>query len=93
MQSFRVLNIEKHRHYKDRRPDWIKLGGDVVGKRKFIDLPDASKAHVIQLWLLANRGKNIFPYDATWIGGCINATETVDLDILVEHGFIEIIKS
>lgn len=95
MQYFRVSNLKECQFYNDRRPDWIKLRGSVVSGYKFGVLPDATKAHVIQLWLLANRTAscdNSFPYNAVLIGDRINATEKVDLDLLVERGFIEIIK-
>lgn len=92
MQHFYVRNLEELQNYKYRRPDWIKLRGSVVGGCKFGSLPDASKAHLVHIWLLANRNENSLPNDAEWISTRVNATEKVDLDILAKHGFIELIK-
>ena len=53
-------------------------------------MPDASKLHLVAIWLLASRSNNSIPYDANWIARRICATEAVDLDLLREAGFIEV---
>ena len=85
---FRVVNLDEYQHYKDRAPPWIKLHASVLEKYKFARLQDASKAHLMQIWLLASRTGNRLPYDATFIGNHINATSKVDLDKLLALDFI-----
>lgn len=90
MQCLRVKNLEKHQHYKDRRPPWIKLHAEVLDDYKFSRLQDASKAHLMLLWVLASRLDNRIPYDLPWITQQINATQPVDVDELVALEFIEV---
>src|SRR5262249_15892390 len=56
----------------------------------FALLPDASKLHLVAIWLLASRSNNRIPHDPSWIAKRISATETVDLDLLRTAGFIEV---
>ena len=77
---FRVKNWERFQHYGDRRaPPWIKLYNDLLENYEFAALPDASKAHVVAIWLLASRSGNRIPADPKWVAARINATEPVDL--------------
>jgi hypothetical protein len=86
--TFHVKNFEKFQHYKDRSPPWIKLYNETLDDYEFGRLHDASKLHLIGIWLLASRSDNSLPYDADWIGKRINATERVDLGALVASGFL-----
>lgn len=88
MIHFAVKNFEKFQHYKERSPVWIKLYSSVLEDYEFAKLPDASKAHLLAIWLLASRYSNRVPYDAQWISTRINATCAVDLAILERAGFI-----
>ena len=88
MSYFRVKNFEKFQHYKDRSPPWIKLYNELLDDYDFGLLPDASKMHLIAIWLLASRSENKIPFDPKWISKRINATERVDLQLLVDRGFI-----
>jgi len=90
MANFCVKNFEKFQHYKDRNPPWIKLYNEVLEDYTFGSLPDASKAHLLAIWLLASRTGNKLPFDAEWIAKRINATEAVNLTLLAETGFIVI---
>lgn len=90
MANFYVKNFEKFQHYKDRNPPWIKLYNEVLEDYTFGSLPDASKAHLLAIWLLASRTGNKLPFDADWIAKRINATEAVNLTLLAEAGFIVI---
>lgn len=85
---FRVRNFEKFQHYKDRSPPWIKLYNEVLDDYEFGQLPDASKMHLVAIWLLASRSNNRIPYDPTWVARRINASDPVDLDVLERAGFI-----
>jgi hypothetical protein len=87
--TFSVKNFAKFQHYKDRSPPWIKLYNELLDDYAFGRLPDASKMHLIAIWLLASRYDNKIPADAEWIEKRINATSPVDLKLLLKAGFIE----
>lgn len=84
----KVKNFERFQHYKDRSPPWIKLYNDLLDDYEFARLQDASKWLAVGLWLLASRYNNRIPADPEWIGRRINATEPVDLQPLLNAGFI-----
>jgi len=88
---FRVKNLEKWQHYKDRNPPWIKLHRDVLNDYAFSCLQDDSKLHLVMIWLLASQMDNRLPWDSDWIANRINANNFVDLDLFLSAGFIEII--
>jgi hypothetical protein len=88
VRSFRVKNFEKFQHYKDRAPPWIKLYNELLDDYEFGLLPDASKMHLVAIWLLASRSENKIPFDPAWVGKRINATEKVNLTLLESRGFI-----
>ena len=89
MNYFSVKNFEKFQHYKDRSPPWIKLYNDLLDDYEFGRLQDASKMHLVAIWLLASRYENEIPWDAKWIATRINAKSPVDLDALESAGFIQ----
>lgn len=88
MKTFSVKNFDRFQHYKDRSPPWIKLYNELLDDYEFGLLPDASKMHLVAIWLLASRSDNKIPYDPKWVGRRINASDPVDLDILLKRGFI-----
>ena len=85
---FSVVNFERFQHYKDRSPPWIKFYNSTLSDYAYCKLPDASKAHLNAIWLLASRNNNKVPCDAQWIKTQISATEEVDLQLLADSGFI-----
>jgi hypothetical protein len=84
-----VKNWERFQHYKDRRPPWIKLHAEVQDDYEFSHLPDASKAHLMGIWILASKLQNKVPADPQWISRRIGATEPVDLERLFASGFLQ----
>jgi hypothetical protein len=88
MRTFSVKNFERFQHYKDRSPPWIKLYNELLDDYQFACLQDASKMHLIGIWLLASRSDNRLPYDSAWVAKRINATTKVDLAALVSAGFL-----
>ena len=86
---FRVVNLDRFQHYKRRAPPWIKLHSSILENYEFGRLQDASKMHLIAIWLLASRTDNTIPWDNTWVGQRINATTKVNLEELQAAGFIE----
>lgn len=87
-----VKNFETFQHYKDRSPVWIKLYRSLLADYRFSRLQDASKSHLILIWLLASECDNRIPYDAQWIAQRISATEVVDLKCLIDNGFLVLDK-
>lgn len=83
-----VKDFASHQHYRDRRPPWIKLHAAVLDDYAFTCLPDASKAHLMLIWVLASKLNNRVPNDATWIGRQIGATSVVDLEVLIASGLL-----
>ena len=91
MNVIRVKDWDRFQHYKKgRTPPWIKLYNDLLDNYDFARLQDASKMHLVGIWLLASRLENKVPADAAWVAQKIGATEPVDLDTLVNAGFITI---
>ena len=88
METFHIKNFDRLQHYKDRSPPWIKLYNGLLDDYEFARLPDASKAHLIAIGLLASRYSNKIPLDAEWIARRINATSPIDLPTLIKSGFI-----
>jgi hypothetical protein len=88
MRTFSVKNFEKFQHYKDRSPPWIKLYNETLDDYAFGCLQDASKMHLIGIWLLASRTDNKIPYDSEWVAKRINANSKVNLQELADAGFI-----
>lgn len=92
MSYFRVKNFEKFQHYKDRNPPWIKLHRELLKHYEFSCLQDASKAHLILIWVLASQLENRVPYDEKWLAGQLGTTEKIDLEGLKKSGFILLIN-
>lgn len=85
-----IPNWEELQHYKDRTPPWIKLHNELLENYEFECLPDASKAHLLCIMLLASRTNNKINPDPRWIGRKIGANSKVDVDILIESGFLQL---
>src|SRR6266851_6438833 len=66
----------------------IRLSYDLLNDVRFRQLPDASKAHLICLLLLAARMDNLLPNSPIKLEGLIGATESIELSALTE--FIEV---
>lgn len=92
MQHFRVKNFDKFQHYKDRNPPWIKLHRELLKNYEFSCLQDASKAHLLLIWLLASQMENRIPYDEKWLAGQLGTTQKINLDELKSAGFILLIN-
>jgi hypothetical protein len=83
-----VVNWTELQHYKNRDPLWIKLYRRLQDKYEWLKLPDASKGHLVGIWILAAKLGNKVPADPAWIAERIGATEPVDLQVLITSGFL-----
>jgi hypothetical protein len=90
---FRVVDLDRRQHYRDRNPPWIKLHSERLEDIRFASLPDNAKAHLLLIELLASRMGNAVPYDERFVRARINARSRVDLSLLKDQGFIEIVAS
>jgi hypothetical protein len=90
MRFLSIKNYATYQHYKDRNPPWVKLHAKVLNDYQFSRLQDASKAHLMLLWVLASRHDNRIPYDLMWLTQQLGATSPIDVDELVAYGFIEV---
>jgi hypothetical protein len=84
----RVKNWSEFQHYKDRDPPWIKLHRKLLDDYEFCKLSDASKAHLMLIWIFAARSEGRVPADATFLQNKLGLSETPDLAGLVESGFL-----
>lgn len=91
MDYLQVTNWKQFQHYTDRNPPWIKLHNQLLDNYEFECLPDASKAHLLCIWMLASRTSNKIPANNSWIAKKIGASELVDTSILISSGFLELI--
>ena len=62
---------------------------ELLDNYEYPRLSDASKAHLIGIWLLPAELDNRIPCDADFIGGRISAKGAVELDVFMAAGFIE----
>jgi hypothetical protein len=90
MRYLSIKNLSKYQHYKDRRPPWIKLHASLFDDYEFQCLQDASKLHLILLWLLASQVDNHIPYDVAFIQRKLGTTLPIDMEVLIQQGFIEV---
>ena len=90
--SDQVLSVKdwgRFQQYKDRNPTWIKLYLSLLDDYEFQKLPDATKAHLLLIWLLAARCDNRIPYDHIWIAQRIGvAHKDLWLKPLIEGGWL-----
>lgn len=91
MQFLKVRNWEAFQHYNKRNPPWIKVHNQLLTDYEFSCLQDASKAHLMLIWLLASQTENKFPNDPAWIQKKIGSSQKPDCNLLIECGFLEVI--
>lgn len=84
-----IRDYRKTQHYRERRPPWVKLHGELLEDYEFQQLPDATKFHAIALTWLASRTENKIPNDPQWVASKIGAHEPVNLEALVRFKFLE----
>lgn len=88
MNYLRVNNWEEFQHYRDRSPPWIKLHRDLLNNYKFSCLQDASKLHLMLIWLLASQMDNRIPADSEFIKSRIGVKGNIDFNELINSGFL-----
>jgi 5-methylcytosine-specific restriction enzyme A len=81
------FGFRNFRQFERSRGD-VRVPCELLNDRRFRQLPDAHKAHLLCLLLLAARTGNLLPNRAAKLGYLIGATELVDIAALGD--FIEI---
>lgn len=80
-----VKNWTEFQHYKDRNPPWIKLHRSLLDDYDFARLPDASKAHLMLLWLFASQNGGKIPEDAKFLQRKLGLEKPPDLKAFVNQ--------
>jgi len=90
MEYLKIKNWIKYQHYKDRNPPWIKLYHSILDDYEYACLQDDSKLLLISLFMLAGRTDNHIPNDPKWIQSKAMLTKKIDIQPLINTGFISI---
>lgn len=89
----RLADPRRFRHYRHRRPRWVKLPALITRYAAFRALPDATKAHALLVIPMLERagifGPGLFPNHPDMLAEAIGASEPVDVDALVRIGILE----
>ena len=96
IRTISIVNLDKHQHYKDRNPPWIKLYNSLLDNYEYACLHDDSKLLQILFLLLASKKDNKIPYDLDWIQNKLMLKEPVkdsSIKELQDAGFIEVHSS
>ena len=92
MNYYSIHNWEQFQHYKNRNPPWIKLHRSILTDYNFACLQDASKLHLMLLWLYASQHDNKIPADTLFLRRILQIEGEPDLEELERNGFIQLIK-
>jgi hypothetical protein len=87
MKILAVKNWHAFQHYKKRNPPWIKLHRAILDDYELCSLPDATKAHLMLLWLYASQNNGQVPYDVPFLERKLSIVK-LDLDLLIDRGFL-----
>jgi hypothetical protein len=83
-----VKNWAEFQHYKDRNPPWIKLHRALLDDYEFGRLQDASKAHLMLIWLFASSRDGRIPDDPKFLQAKLGLDKQPDLTLLTDQGFL-----
>lgn len=87
MKFYAIKNWKDFQHYGKRNPPWIKLHRAVIDDYAFCSLPDASKGHLMLLWLYASQNNGRVPADVPFIEKKLSISG-LDLEELSARGFL-----
>lgn len=63
-----IKNWRRFQHYRDRRPDWVKLYIDLLDDADFTQLSKNAQLVYFKVILVAAKKDNAFPNNPGWIG-------------------------
>ena len=84
----KVKRWEDFQHYKDRNPPWIKLHRTLLDDYEFSRLQDASKAHLMLIWLFASQKDGCIPDDPAFLKRKLGLEKEPNLKLFVDHGLL-----
>lgn len=84
----RVKNWGEFQHYKDRNPPWIKLHRTLLDDYEFARLQDASKSHLILIWLFASQKNGCIPNDPAFLKKKLGLEKEPNLQLFIEQGLL-----
>ncbi len=88
MRYLRVKNWSEFQHYKDRNPPWIKLHRTLLDDYEFSCLQDASKAHLMLIWLFASQKNGLVPDEPAFLKKKLGLEKEPNLKLLISHGLL-----
>lgn len=88
MKYLKVKNWGEFQHYKDRNPPWIKLHRSLLDDYEFSRLQDASKAHLMLIWLFASQRDGTIPADPNFLKKKLGLQREPDLKTFIDHGLL-----
>lgn len=88
VRYLKVKNWSEFQHYKDRNPPWIKLHRTLLDDYEFSCLQDASKAHLMLIWLFASQNDGAVPEDAAFLKRKLGLEKEPNLKWFVNHGLL-----
>jgi hypothetical protein len=87
-RTLRIKNWSEFQHYRDRNPPWIKLHRALLDDYDFAQLPDATKAHLMLMWLFASQNGGKIPEDAKFLQRKLGFEKPPDLESLINQGLL-----
>ncbi len=86
----KIKDWEDHQHYKDRNPPWIKLHVELLNKKKFMALADASKGLLVLLWVLASENQGQIDFDLEDLRFRLRnpRLKEAEINLLINKGFL-----
>lgn len=88
LKYLKVKNWGEFQHYKDRNPPWIKLHRALLDDYEFARLQDASKAHLMLIWLFASQKNGCIPADPVFLKMKLGLEVEPDLKLFIDHGLL-----
>ena len=88
MRYLQIKNWSEFQHYKDRNPPWIKLHRALLDDYEFSCLQDASKAHLMLIWLFASQKNGRIPDDPAFLKKKLGLEREPNLKLLVDQGLL-----
>ena len=88
MIYLRVKNWSEFQHYKDRNPPWIKLHRALLDDYEFARLQDASKAHLMLIWLFASQRDGHIPNDPAFLKKKLGLEKEPNLQSFIDQGLL-----
>lgn len=88
MRYLTVKNWGEFQHYKDRNPPWIKLHRALLDDYEFSRLQDASKAHLMLIWLFASQRDGKVPNDPAFLKEKLGLQKEPNLQLFIDQGLL-----